>query len=140
MKELILIRTNYGEHQTTGILHVVDGTEILFTCYTLELPWRKNMRGVSCVPPGKYALVKEYSPKFKEMLYELKNVPGRSECKFHTANYVNQLNGCIAPGRSYFDLNGDGILDITNSRKTLNALHEALADITETQITIYGQP
>ena len=84
-------------------------------------------------------MVKEYSPKFNEMLWELKDVPGRSECKFHTANYVRQLNGCIAPGENFTDINGDGVIDITNSRAALNKFHKALITESEVKISIYGK-
>ena len=140
MTKVHLIRTQYSKDNTLGILEVEDKYNAVYVCNTLELPWRKNQRGISCVPPGSYRLVYEYSPKFKRMLWELKGVPGRSECKFHTANYVHQLNGCIAPGVHYIDMDGNGVLDITNSAKALDGLHEALKDITETIITIYGQP
>ena len=139
MKKLTLLRTNQSENETLGVLMVFDGPTMLFHCYTLELPWRNNERMISCVPPGTYKIVFEYSPKFDEYLWELKEVPGRSEAKIHTANFVQQLNGCIAPGKSYVDLNGDGLVDVTNSRKTLNQLHKVLNDISETTITINEQ-
>jgi len=139
MKKLTLLRTNQSKNETLGVLMVFDGPTMVFHCHTLELPWRNNERMISCVPPGTYKIVLEYSPKFDEYLWELKGVPGRSEAKIHTANYVHQLNGCIAPGKSYVDLNGDGLVDVTNSRKTLNQLHKVLSDISETTITINEQ-
>lgn len=140
MKRIIIVRTEYTTHQTLGVMLVIQDHKLVYHCNTLELPWQNNERRISCVPPGTYRIVKEYSARFNTMLWELKDVPGRSECKIHTANYVHQLNGCIAPGKQYVDINGDGFLDITNSRTALTALHDALSELTETTITIYGQP
>ena len=140
MKRLVLLRTEYTIDQTHGLLLVLDGHDLLYRCYTLELPWRNNMRNVSCVPTGTYRIVYEYSPRFKRHLWELKDVPGRSECKIHTANFVFQLNGCIAPGLRYLDINHDDRADVVQSRTALNELHDALYDLDETTISIYGQP
>ena len=143
MKRLILIRTMYEETQTRGILLVVDNNRVLFDCNTLELPWRDNHRKVSCVPAGTYPVVYEYSPKFKQKLYELKEVPNRSEVKIHVGNFAsgmdNQIAGCILVGSKYLDINHDGIDDIVSSRQTLNMIHYYMADIKHTTITIYGK-
>ena len=140
MKRLVLLRTEYTLDQTHGLLLVLDGHDLLYRCYTLELPWRNNMRNVSCVPTGTYRIVYEYSPRFKRHLWELKDVPVRSECKIHTANFVFQLNGCLSPGLSYKQLDHSGPIDITQSRKALHAIHEELQGLDETTISIYGQP
>ena len=36
--------------------------------------------------------------------------------------------GCIAPGENYFDIDGDGLVDITNSKATMQKLMEFLPD------------
>lgn len=66
-------------------------------CLTLELPWENNKNKESCILPGDYELSWEYSPHFKRNLFEFKNTPGRAECKFHPANVISELEGCIAP-------------------------------------------
>lgn len=84
-----------------------------FSCFTVELPWRDNKRGISCIPRGKYDVVWNYSPSFKRDMYLIKDVPGRSGIRVHSANfagdeqkgYRKQLYGCIAPGEKV------GILD-----------------------------
>lgn len=136
----ILIRNRYDTFQTTGTLLVVnpDG-KVVFSSLCLELPWRNNDRSVSCAPAGVYELVLEYSPAFQMELWELKGVPGRAEIKIHTANYVRQLNGCIAPGKDLIDIDGDGKKDVTNSDNTRKAFHRALDGMKKTTITIYGQ-
>ena len=124
---VILTRVVFEPEQILGHLSVLDECKQIFQCRTLELPWRDNAKGLSCIPPGCYPLVYEWSPRFEMMLWEIYDVPGRSECKFHTANYVRQLNGCIALGDLHTDLNGDGQRDIRNSRATVERFNETLA-------------
>jgi len=90
-----------------------------FICHTIELPWRDNERGVSCIPEGRYELVKRYSPKFKWHLM-LKGVPNRSVVLVHPANdALKELKGCIAP---VCELTGEG-----NGLLSKNALTRLLA-------------
>ena len=66
-------------------------------CNTIELPWRKNEKRVSCIPEGKYFIRKRYSNKFKWHI-EIIGVENRSSILFHPANNaLQELNGCIAP-------------------------------------------
>lgn len=108
----------------------------LFRCFTLELPWHGNKPRTSCVPAGKYPLKLEWSPAFGRDLWELKNVPGRSEVKIHPANYTAQLRGCIAPGMDLRDINADGITDATSSAAALDMLEDAMGSKRDSWIVI----
>jgi hypothetical protein len=110
----------------------------LFSSLSLERGWQDNKTMVSCVPIGTYKLVKEYSSRFKQDLWELKGVPGRSECKFHAANYWSQLNGCIALGLRAKKINSDTYIDITASGETMKAFHEELTGYSEAILVITG--
>lgn len=134
-KVVVLLRCKYSLKQILGNLFVIEGTKILFQCKTLELAYRGNKKNISAVIAGIFPLVLEWSPKFKKMLWELKDVPGRSEAKFHVANFVHQLNGCIALGYHYKDIDGDGRVDIMSSSKALSGFHGALFG--ETKSTLY---
>lgn len=137
MKRVILQRFWESHNQSTGALVVIDeNCQPIFLNPCIERGDRNNKRNVSNVPPGTYKLVLEYSPKFKRMLWELKDVPGRSECKVHPSNYWDQLNGCIAPGERLTDLDNDGFYDVTSSANTTSAFHKALEGLTETTIEI----
>lgn len=107
--------------QTEGVLYLIKDNKILFDCKTLELPWLNNNRRVSCIPAGKYKAIKHVSPKFGNCLW-IKNVPNRSEILIHPANYVNQLLGCIALGNKHIDINKDGLMDVADSKITVNKL------------------
>lgn len=138
-----LLRLRYELKQTLGVLLVTLDEEVIFTCKTLELPWLDNKPKISCVSPGIFPLVWEYSDKFKKYLWELKDVPGRSESKIHNANYVRQLEGCIAVGKKFIDIDYDGLRDVTSSVNTLKAFHAVMEPVIEymngeTEIHIYG--
>jgi hypothetical protein len=90
--ELILSRV-YKPEGTNGVL-LHKGVKL---CATIELPWHNNIRSVSCIPEGKYALSKRYSPKHKWHL-QVMDVPGRRWILIHPANdALKELKGCIAP-------------------------------------------
>lgn len=69
---------------------------------TLELPWRDNIKQISCIPLGTYRAIWARSPKMG-MCYHLLAVPSRSCVLIHPANFAGeepfdtQLHGCIAP-------------------------------------------
>lgn len=73
----------------------------------VELPWRENRVGHSCIPPGTYQCEMTNSPT-KGLVYEVKDVSGRSHVLIHSANFAgdvdlgwtSELEGCIAPAMS----------------------------------------
>ena len=89
---LFLTRTYFPEG-TNGKLEC-NGKSI---CNTIELPWRKNEKRVSCIPEGNYFIRKRYSNKFKWHIGVI-GVENRNVILFHPANNaLQELNGCIAP-------------------------------------------
>jgi len=124
----IIIQRYWGDHnQTLGNCSILgDLLRPIFSSLSLERGWRDNEQRVSCIPVGQYNVKLEYSNKFDTELWEIKNVPNRSETKFHSANFWYQLNGCIALGRTTADINRDGYLDITSSKSTMSAFHKAM--------------
>ncbi len=87
------LKRNYFPEGTNGTLKC-DGK---FICFTIELPWRNNERRISCIPEGKYFIIKRNSQKFKSH-FILLGVPNRSLILIHPANNaMKELNGCIAP-------------------------------------------
>ena len=90
--ELELIRKYYAEG-TNGTL-AYNGLTI---CATIELPWKNNSARISCIPEGRYPLIKRYSPRFKNH-FMLENVRNRQYILIHPANDAAlELKGCIAP-------------------------------------------
>ena len=92
--KLVLVLTrSYFSQGTNGKL-VCDGQ---FICKTIELPWKENQKGISCIPEGYYLLRKRYSRKFQWHI-EVVAVKSRSSILLHPANNAaKELKGCIAP-------------------------------------------
>lgn len=108
-----LFRISKTPTEIIGVI-VIDNEMI---CMTLERP-------DVAIPDGNYPLVYEYSPKFKRDLWELKNVPKRSEIKIHIGNYTNETDGCILIG---FDVKKDKEKSsLMKSEKALEYLHKKL--------------
>ena len=90
--ELELIR-EYFPKGTNGEFYN-DNTLV---CYAIELPWKKNETQVSCVPEGRYELIKRFDQEFQWHLM-LQDVSGRKYILIHPANNaLKELTGCIAP-------------------------------------------
>lgn len=83
----------YHPTGTNGIIWL--GPQVI--CSTIELPWKDNMVGASCIPEGVYQIKRRYSKRFGWHI-EVVDVPHRSYILFHPANNaLRELRGCIAP-------------------------------------------
>jgi hypothetical protein len=91
-----LIRDDQNDVRTIGAMF--DGTERI--CETLELPWRGNQRGISCIPEGGYECKVADSPSRGYPVYWLQNVPGRQDVQIHIGNFPKDIRGCILVGTS----------------------------------------
>lgn len=136
-----LTRISGDINQSTGFLIVTDNDgNMRYGSPCIERGWRDNQQFISCVPRGTYPLVFEYSPAFRRYLWELKDVPGRSECKIHSANFWNQLNGCISLGLALRKINNDNYPDLHQSRVAMSYFSSVMQLVTagskETTITI----
>jgi len=143
MKPVIKLTRHWQDgNQTLGTCTVLGDNDIpIFSSISLERGWQNNKQSISCIPKGSgpYEVVLEWSNRFKQMLWEIKGVPNRSECKFHSANYWHQLNGCIALGRRPTDLNSDGYIDVTSSKSTMKDFHNALKKYNKALLIITGK-
>ena len=111
--ELELIR-EYLPKGTNGKFY--DSSELV--CCSIELPWKKNEAKVSCIPEGRYELVKRFSFKFQWHLILL-DVKEREEILVHPANNaLKELKGCIAP---VLKISGQGLG--SDSRKACKKIY-----------------
>ena len=91
---------------TVGMFYIDDE----FVCYTIEREWNNNLPFVSCIPPGEYDLFKfnhikyggtfvVYNPLLDVYIHrdDRVNPSDRFECIIHPANFMHELQGCIAP-------------------------------------------
>lgn len=127
MRSLKIVRANDNGTQTIGMLAVIEADKVLHTAFTLELPYKNNDKKISCIPIGKYTVVKRVSPKFGECFHVL-NVPNRDWILIHQGNYHSQILGCILVGTSTADINKDGFIDVLNSKKEIKNLLKLLPD------------
>lgn len=121
---LHLIRREYQTVQTPGKLFYINNRDIQLCprWESLEAGWGNNIDG--CFPEGIYAVVREHSDKFGVDLWELYNVPNRSECKIHWGNYYKNFDGCVGIGKDKADINKDGFMDITSTKEAVEQLME----------------
>jgi hypothetical protein len=118
-----LTRFAYTPIGTFGRLTVpCEGGE--FQCYTVELPWRGNKPYVSCIPEAEYSMVLGVYNRGGYPAYEIVDVPGRTYIKIHRGNNVNDLLGCIAPGKGLGYI--DGLWSVTRSGAALEEFMAAL--------------
>ena len=120
--------------QTESDWYVInDNHRVIYECVGLELPWRENKRRVSCIPDGTYKAIKHNSPTFGKSFW-IKDVHERSEILIHVGNYNKDTLGCLLPGQERIDINKDGLMDVTNSRNTMNDLYDILPNEFEVEI------
>jgi hypothetical protein len=113
--QLELIRV-YHTLGTNGVI-LLNGEKI---CAAIELPWKNNQPRISCIPEGKYTLIKRYSPRHGWHL-QVMDVPGRQYILIHPANNAAlELKGCIAPVAAHTGI-GRG-LQSRNALQKLKAL------------------
>ncbi len=96
-------------------------------CFTLELPDANNASNVSCIPNGRYKCAKIVSPSLGKCI-EISGVIDREYIRIHSGNYTSQIKGCVLVGDSLKDINNDGIIDVTNSKATLENIMGNLPD------------
>lgn len=106
-------------------------------CKGMELPWKENKRGISCIPEGSYEVTKEPPIQANDPLgrkqrdywhFRIHDVPGRSGVLIHKITYVKDLQGCIGVGMDFKDFNKDGVPDMADSTKALQKLIDTLPD------------
>lgn len=119
---MILTREPQNGKQTLGMLDF-EGYQL----HTMELAWRNNERGKSCIPPGKYHAKPRTSKKYGKH-FIIENTTPREYVLFHPANYSRQLRGCIAVGMGKKDIDKDGLTDIYSSKKAISILLEKFPD------------
>lgn len=89
----LYLRRRYHAAGTNGLLSF-RGQQV---CGTIELPWRNNLRMVSCIPEGRYRLFRHHFPKHGDQL-GIASVPNREAILIHPGNDARKdLRGCIAP-------------------------------------------
>ena len=132
---LEVLRFSENEFQTLAKFIVFDDYNCeLAQGYILELPDRNNKNSISRINEGVYECVKRNSEKYGDHFHVL-NVFDRSYILIHVGNYYTNTRGCLLPGNSLSDINGDGLKDVTGSGVTMKILNDLLPENFELKIT-----
>ena len=120
MLKLYLLRDYMTEDVTLGRIFNPDDN---FHFQTLELPWLDNQINISCIPEGTYTCRRDFYNRGGYEAFEVTDVEGRSEIKFHIGNWVKDIKGCIAIGSKRY-INNEPM--ITDSRIAFNSFMQYL--------------
>lgn len=108
-----LRRDAYTRYGTLGDWQVFcnDPATPVFSCLSAENPDRGNQPGVSCVPEGKYKLIRSVFhrggyPCFEIFSADGSPIPGRSLVKVHRGNVADDVQGCVVLGSRPIVLKG----------------------------------
>lgn len=137
MADLLLKRYNYSDTETEGRLWLGDEQSV----FTLERPWLPGLPGgmpfASCVPDGEYELI-PHRRQNGDSVFALRNPAcgvyyteqergdrsGRYLILIHSANFVEQVVGCIAPGL---------VRTIAENKRMVRSSREAMKKIMATK-------
>lgn len=121
----VIIDRRYSPNCTLGNLTAFINSAIVYKCKVLEPAYRDNQRCVSCVKEGAYPVIMvSANEKYKHKHFLLLDVPGRDNIRIMSAQYVNQMSGCICPTKHIHDMNRLGKIDVFDS---LSALADLVA-------------
>lgn len=127
--EVKIIRSFPNAKQTLGKLFVINEFLIEFECHTLELAWKDNKKNESCIPTGTYTMKRRFSDKYGQHWHIL-DVPNRDMILIHYGNFAapnkSDTKGCILVGMGLADINGDGYLDVTESKYAMEKIDDVL--------------
>lgn len=136
MTEVLLRRFAYTPNGTFGRIKV-NGKEF----YTVERPWQDNKPNVSCIPEGKYTLRMRDSGVVTRSTggaysrgWEVVGVKGRTFIMIHPGNSLDDLQGCIAPGKQLGVVGGKWA--VISSRPAFDELMAELSGQDEWNLTI----
>ena len=105
MKTLRLIRVTEHAGATFGVLCIDEAPEFL----TVEDAWRSNETKVSCIPVGRYKIIRHKSPRFGNV-YKVLDVPEREHILIHAGNTHRDTEGCILLGMQYGKIGSDSAI------------------------------
>ncbi len=126
--EILRVQHDYIDG-TFGMLRI---NKVAF-CWTLERAYLENRQYVSSIPPQQYKCKRVISSKFGET-FQVENVSGRTKIRLHSANTMDQLEGCIAVGDRLGFRNGKQA--VLNSRKTFARFMKEMEGFDECTLTI----
>lgn len=129
MLTLNLDRDDWNDERVLGDIRNAASGEIVVPD-TLELPWKDNTKGESCIPLGSYLCVLKYSPEHGCNLYWITGVEDREDVEIHWGNYPSNSLGCVLVGQAR-EANA-----IDHSRDAYNNMMSYLAGIAQFTLVV----
>jgi hypothetical protein len=105
-----------------------------FQCFTVERPWFDNKVRESCIPEGEYNLRLGRYHKGGYDAYEILDVPERTLIKIHVGNTIDDVIGCVAPGKSLGTIYGKW--GVTSSKAAFQDFMTSMDGVAESTIEI----
>lgn len=103
--------------------------------YSVEKPWVNNAAQISCIPEGMYIATRYMSPTpGRGVVWQLNDVPGRSNIQIHAANRQQDVIGCIGLGTVLGAIDGEWA--VLNSRTAMAEFTLATRDADQLRIEI----
>lgn len=106
MKTISLVRSSLGPAWTAGVMTCPSVNENIadLVFATLELPWKGNQKGVSCVPAGTYPVQYAWSDRWNRLMPHVLDVPFRDLIELHIGNFPRDTDGCVLVGSVATDI------------------------------------
>jgi hypothetical protein len=100
--EILVLERVYLLDRTLGSIYRAGQT----IAKSMELPWKLNKRGVSCIPEGSYKVIRQPSKPGREYEYfRLPDVEGRSGILIHRGTEPTHSKGCILVASRFRNIN-----------------------------------
>lgn len=128
--KLKLVRVSEYKDAMLGVL-CLDARPMFVT---LEDRWFDNEKQISCIPAGKYKIKIHNSPKFGRV-FQVCDVPDRSQILIHAGNTKEDTHGCILLGLMYGTIGTETA--ILSSRAALANFMTAMNGISEAELEIH---
>lgn len=116
------------------ISRIKTSTGKVFMC--AERPYLGNKPNKSCIDEGLYSARIRYSPNAKRDVITLDDKNGRTWINIESGNMVSGSLGCLFIGKGVADINGDGVIDATNSAAALDELIKDIENSGATNIYV----
>lgn len=140
---LELIRTAENEDTTFGTLvKIRKGIFKDPICNIIENNWENNKQDISCMPPGKYTILRGPTSRttIDGTTFRVQGVHHRTDIVFHIGNTHLDTEGCPLPVSEFGRLihQGSSIMGGYNSKKAFSNFMLALSEVDQATLIVIG--
>ena len=130
MTSPIICTINRLYSSASGTFGLFEARELIFACYSLELPDRGNKPMRSCILEGTYNASWQFSKRFKKNMYRLENKHGRVGILIHSTNFAGDIdNGLECQLSNYISLGRERVKMPNKFGADQDAINESRATI-----------